>query len=87
MTNNIVEYLQLGDSFFTYMTAFGILNKQNGEMLMHFHKRGVISCIFFIDKVTKGGENVYFNGDKLDISGEILYNVPFVHDTLQIVFQ
>ena len=82
----VPECLRLGNTFFTHMTVFGTLNKKDGEMPIHFDERDVISCVFHIGKVSKGGETVYFNGDHPKTPGRKVYSVPFVHGTLQIGF-
>ena len=47
--NIIPECLRLGNTFFTHMSVFGTLNKDDGEMPIHFDERDVISCIFRLE--------------------------------------
>lgn len=80
------ECLRLGNTFFSHMSVFGTLNKKDGEMPIHFDERDIISCIFHLGKVTRGGNTIYFDGDKPDDPGQNVYSVPFIHGTLQIGF-
>ena len=82
----IPECLRLGDSFFTHMSVFGTLNKNDGQMPLHFDERDLISCVFHLGDVTEGGSTLYFNGNSNHDPGEQVYNVPFRHGTLQIGF-
>ena len=51
----IPECLRLGDSFFTHMSVFGTVNKEGGEMPIHFDERAIISCVFHLGKFLHGG--------------------------------
>ena len=44
----VPECLRLGNTFFTHMAVFGMLNREDGEMPINFNKRDVISCVFLI---------------------------------------
>lgn len=68
------------------MTVFGTVNKQDGEMPIHFDERDLISCVFHLGKVSKGGSTSYYEGDKPDKPGRRIHQVPFLHGTLQIGF-
>ena len=83
----IPEYLRLGDTCFTHMSVFGTLNKQDGQMPLHFDERDIISCVFHWGKVSIGGATLYYNGDSAKEPGKQVYSVPFNHVTLQIGFQ
>ena len=67
---NIPECLRLGDSFFTHMSVFGTVNKEDGEMPIHFDERDLISCVFHLGKVLHGGSTSFYSGDKPDKPGE-----------------
>ena len=82
----IPECLRLGDTCFTHMSVFGTLNKQGGQMPLHFDERDIISCVFHLGKVSKGGATLYFDGDSPNKPGKQVYKVPFNHGTLQIGF-
>ena len=82
----IPECLRLGDTCFTHMSVFGTLNKQDGQMPLHFDERDIISCVFHLGKVSKGGATLYFDGDSPNKPGKQVYTVPFNHGTLQIGF-
>ena len=53
----IPECLRLGDSFFTHMSVFGTLNKNDGQMALHFDERD------HLWEVKEGGSTLYFNGN------------------------
>ena len=82
----IPECLRLGDSFFTHMSVFGTINKEDGEMPIHFDERDLISCVFHLGRVQKGGSTSYYDGCKADDPGQRIHQVPFHHGTLQIGF-
>jgi len=82
----IPECLRLGDSFFTHMTVFGTVNKEDGEMPIHFDERDLISCVFHLGEVSKGGSTSYYEGSKPEKPGKRIHQVPFLHGTLQIGF-
>ena len=82
----IPECLRLGDSFFTHMSVFGTVNKEDGEMPIHFDERDLISCVYHLGKVLHGGSTSFYSGDKPDKPGKKNYQVPFRHGTLQIGF-
>ena len=82
----IPECLRLGDSFFTHMSVFGTVNKQDGQMPIHFDERDIISCVFHLGKVSNGGSTSYYEGKKPDAPGRLIHQVPFMHGTLQIGF-
>ena len=82
----IPECLRLGDTFFTHMSVFGTLNKKDGQMPLNFDERDIISCVFHLGEVSKGGATMYYNGDTPSDPGELIYSIPFIHGTLQIVF-
>ena len=82
----IPEALRLGDTFFTHMTVFGTHCKEDGEMALHFDENDVISCVFHISEVSKGGSTLYYSGDKPKNPGACIYKVPFWHGTVQICF-
>ena len=84
--NIIPECLRLGDSFFTHMTVFGTVNKEDGEMPIHFDERDLISCVFHLGKVEKGGSTSYYEGSRPDIPMKKIHKVRFRHGTLQIGF-
>ena len=39
-------------------------------MPIHFDERDLISCVFYLGSVQKGGETAYYNGDKPDNPGQ-----------------
>ena len=78
----IPECLRLGNSFFTHMTVFGTVNKEDGSMPIHFDERDLISCVFHLGSVQKGGETSYYNGDKSDNPGQPVHQVSFKHGNL-----
>ena len=82
----IPECLRFRDSFFTQMTVFGTVNKEDGEMSIHFDERDLISCVFHLGKVSKCGSTSYYEGSKPEEPGRRIHQVPFLHGTLQIVF-
>ena len=82
----IPECLRLGDTCFTQMSVFGTLNKQDGQMPLHFDERDIISCVFHLGKVSIGGATLYYNGDSPNAPEKQVYSVPFNHGTLQIGF-
>ena len=82
----IPECLRPGDSFFTHMSVFGTLNKEDGAMPVHFDKRGIISCVFCLRNVKSGGSTSYYQGDNPKNPGARVHQVPFRHRTSQIVF-
>ena len=82
----IPECLRLGDSFFTHMSVFGTVNKEDGQMPIHFDERDIISCVFHLGKVKQGGSTSYYSGDKPDLPGNKIHQVSFRHGTLQIGF-
>ena len=82
----IPECLRLGGSLFTHMSVFGTINKEDGKMPLHFDERDIISCIFHLGKVNKGGSTSYYSGNSAKEPGERIHQVPFKHGTLQIGF-
>ena len=84
--NIIPDCLWLGDSFFTHMPVFGTINKEDGQMPIHFDERDIISCVFHLGEVSKGGSTSYYSGSKADSPGERIHQVPFKHGSLQIGF-
>ena len=46
----------------------------------------LISCVFYLGLVTKGGETSYYGGDNADNPGPPVYQVPSRHGNLQIGF-
>ena len=82
----IPEYLRLGDSFFIHMSVFGTVNKEDGEMPIHFDERDIILCVFHLGKVLQGVSTSFYSGDKPDNPGNKIYQVPFRHGTLQVGF-
>ena len=66
----ISECLRLGDSFFTHMSVFGTVNKEDGEMPIHFDEHDLISCVFHLGKVSKGGSTSYYEGTKPEKPGK-----------------
>ena len=82
----IPQCLRLGGSFFTHMSVFGTISKEDGKMPLHFDERDIISCIFHLGKVKKGGSTSYYSGDSAKEPGNRIHQVPFKHGTLQIGF-
>ena len=82
----IPECLRLGISFFTHMSVFCTLNKNDGQMPLHFDERDRISCVFHLGDVKEGGCTLYFDGNSNEEPGKQVYQVPFWHGTLQIGF-
>ena len=82
----IPKCLRLGESFFTHMSVFGIISKDDGEMPIHFDERDIISCVFHLGKVDSGGSTSYYSGSSPDSPEDQIHRVPFRHGTLQIVF-
>ena len=68
------------------MSVFGTVNKEDGEMLIHFDERDIISCVFHLGKVIQGGATSFYSGDKPGAPGKKVYEVPFQHGNLQIGF-
>ena len=66
------------------MSIFGTLNKDDGQMPIHFDERDIISCIFHLGEVTNGGHTSYYFGTSPSEPGETIHQVPFKHGTLQI---
>ena len=58
----IPQCLHLGDSFFTQMSVFGLVSKEDGEIPLHFDERDIISCVFHLGKVKSGGSISYYSG-------------------------
>ena len=83
----IPECLRLGGTFFTHMTVFWTLSKDDGKMPLHFDERDIISCVIHIGKVTSDGATTYYSGSSPTDPGEKICEVPFRHHgILQIVF-
>ena len=82
----IPEYLRLGDTFFTHMSVFGTINKEDGTVPIHFGERDIISCVFHLDRVTSGGSISFYSGSSPSEPGEKIHCVPFRHGTLQVFF-
>ena len=82
----IPECLRLGNTFFTHMSVFGTLNKNDGEMPLHLDERDIISCVFHLGKVYQGGSTLFYSGKSSKEPGKQVYSVPFRHGTLQIGF-
>ena len=82
----IPQCLRLGGSFFTHMSVFGTINKEDGKMPLHFDERDIISCVFHLSEVKSGGSTSYYSGDSPDTSGERIHQVKFKHGTLQVGF-
>ena len=82
----IPECLRLGDIFWTHMSVFSTLNKEDGQMPIHFDERDVISCVFHLGKVLEGGATSYYSGDHAMEPKDKIHSVPFHHGTLQIGF-
>jgi len=72
----IPECLRLGDSFFTHMSVFGTVNKEDGEMPIHFDERDLISCVYHLGKVLHGGSTSFYSGDKPDKPGNKFIRFP-----------
>ena len=68
------------------MTVFRTVNKEDGEMPIHFDERDLISCVFHLGKVSKGGSTSYYEGTRPEKPGKRIHQVPFFHGTLQIGF-
>ena len=68
------------------MSVFGTVNKIDGQMLFHFDKRDIISCVFHLGKVSKGGSTSYYEGEQPGSPGRLIHQVPFNHGALQIDF-
>ena len=77
---------QVGGFLLYRMSVFGTVNKEDGEMPIHFDERDIISCVLHLGKVLHGGATSFYSGDKSDEPGDKIYQVPFVHGTLQISF-
>ena len=82
----IPEYLRLGGSCFTHMSVFGIVDKDDGEIPIHFDDCDLISCVLHLGKMEKGGSTSYYEGSTPDIPPQKIHQVPFRCDTLQIEF-
>ena len=82
----VPDCLRLGNTIFTNMTVFGTISKVDGKMPLHFDERDILSCVFHIGKVTKGGATSYYSGTSHSSPGNKIYQVPFQHGTLQIRF-
>ena len=68
------------------MSVFGTVDKDDREMSIHFDERALISCVFHMGKVEKGGSTSYYEGSSPDIPPQKNHQVPFRHGTLQIGF-
>ena len=68
------------------MTVFGTIDKKDGDMPLHFDERDVISCVFHLGSVKRGGEICYNDGQSQKIPGKQIHKVSFRHGTLQIGF-
>ena len=77
---------QTGRNFFTHMSVFGTVNKEDGKMTLHFDERDIISCIFHLGKVKSGGATSYYSGDTPSDPGNRVHQVAFKHGNLHIVF-
>ena len=80
----IPECLRLGDKFFTHMTVFGTMGKEDGELPLHFDEKDIISSVFHLGKVFLGGNTQYYNGTTAKHPGNEIHSVPFLHGNLQI---
>ena len=58
----IPQSLRQGDSFFTHMSVFGTVSKEDGEMLLHFDERNIISYVCHLGKVKSCGSTIYCSG-------------------------
>ena len=85
-TKIIPECLRLGDTFFTHMSVFGTISKDDGEMPMHFDERDIISCFFHLGKVFSGGSTCFSDGSSPLNPGNKTHQVPFKHGALQVGF-
>ena len=82
----VPECLRLGNCFFTHMAIFGTVNKEDRSMPIYFDERDLISCVFHLGSVHKGGETSYYGCDKPDKPGLPVHQVSFRHGNLQIGF-
>ena len=55
------------------MTVFGTIDKKDGEMPLHFDERDVISCVFHLGRVSKGGETCYYDGPSPTRPGNLVH--------------
>ena len=78
----IHQCLRLGGSFFTHMSVFGTVNKEDGKMTLHFDERDIIPCIFHLGRVKSGGSTSYHSGDSPSDPGNRVHQVAFKHGTL-----
>ena len=82
----IPQCLQLGNSFFTHMSVFGTVSKEDGEMPLHFDERDIISWVFHLGKVNSGGSTSYYSDSSPSSPSDRVHQVQFRHGTLQIGF-
>ena len=68
------------------MSVFGTVDKDDGEMPIHFDEHDLISYVFHLGKVEKGGSASYYEGSTPDIPPQKNHQIPFRHGTLQIGF-
>ena len=80
----IPQYLWLDNSFFTHMSIFGTMSKEDGEMTLHFDERGIISCVFHLGKANSGGSTSYYSRSSPSSPGDRVHQVQFRYGTLQI---
>ena len=83
----IPECLWLGDTFFTHMSVFGTINKEDGTMSIHFNERDIISCVFHLGSITSGSPTSFYSGSSPSKPGEKIHCVAFRHGTLQVFFK
>ena len=73
-------------NFFTHMSVFGMISKDDGEMPIHFDERDIISYVFHLGKVDSGCSTSYYSCSSPESPGDRIHQVPFKHGTLQIGF-
>ena len=82
----IPECLRLGDTFFTHMSVFSTISKEDGTMSIHFDKRDNISCVFHLGWVTSGGSTSFYGSISPSNPCDKIHQVPFRHGTLKVGF-
>ena len=82
--NRIPQSLRLGQTFFTQLVIVGDMIQNENQILSHFDEEDIISCIVTLGDLRTGGETIYYNGIKQNVSSDIEMKIPFQHCRLQI---
>ena len=96
----IPKDLRLGDTFFKHMTVLGKMemkqmatkNSTNRDDLIalnvnpHMDKGDIVTALFHVGNVSKGGKTIYYNGKNAKNKGDIIFSQPFQHGNLTVGF-